>query len=483
MIRLSERRARLARTEPSRALKSLPVITAGVDAIVLVIVMTFAVVARESPGLFGSAIEVQLAWAPPAIVAAWLLTLATLGSYHRTVLGAGTEEYRRVLNASLVTAALVGVGTYLLEFDLSRGFFLLTFGLGFPTVMLARYFVRRSVHAARRRGAMRHRVILAGSITNVDDIVGVLRRQPWLGYDIVGALTPSYDTAPETRLGVPVLGDVEEATTLALESTVDVIFFAGGAVDSAGDLRRAVWDLEHHDVQVIVAPSVADISSERVTIRPIGGLPLMHIDAPRWIRASRWGKRTFDIASSALLIVMLLPVLVGIAVAVRVHDRGPVLFRQTRIGRDGHEFACLKFRSMVVDAEARLAALHAQHGYEKGLFKIKEDPRITSPGRVLRRLSLDELPQLFNVLRGEMSLVGPRPPLRKEVDEYEPDTLRRLHVRPGLTGLWQVSGRSDLSWEETVRLDLYYIDNWSMMQDLSILARTFQAVVGKRGAY
>ncbi|MDQ3485259.1 MAG: sugar transferase [Actinomycetota bacterium] len=464
-------------------MKSLPLITAATDAGVLILATVLAVLAREHAPFQQDVIEVQLAWAPPMIMVTWLATLAALGSYQPTVLGAGAEEYRRTLSGSLVTAALVGVGAYLLQFQLSRGFFLLLFGLGFPLLLIGRYLVRRSVHAARRRGAMRHRVILAGSTTNVDEVVGVLRRQPWLGYDIVGALTPSWDESPETRLGVPVLGDVEDATALAVESEVDVIFFAGGAVETTGQLRRAVWDLEHHDVQVVVAPSVADISSERVTMRPIGGLPLMHIDSPRWIRASRWGKRTFDVISSALIIVMILPLLALIAAAVKASDRGPVLFRQTRIGRDGREFACLKFRSMVVDAEVRLENLHREHGYEKGLFKVKDDPRITGTGRILRRLSLDELPQLVNVLRGEMSLVGPRPPLPTEVAAYEPDTLRRLHVRPGITGLWQVSGRSDLSWDETVRLDLYYIDNWSMMQDLSILAKTLHAVAGKRGAY
>ena len=180
---------------------------------------------------------------------------------------------------------------------------------------------------------------------------------------------------------------------------------------------------------------------------------------------------------------MLSPVLIAAAVLVKLHDGGPVLFRQTRTGRHGEQFSCLKFRSMVVDAEAHLARLHAESGHDGGLFKMKEDPRITKPGRWLRRFSIDELPQLFNVVRGEMSLVGPRPPLPLEVASYEADTTRRLRVRPGMTGLWQVSGRSDLSWEEAVRLDLYYVDNWSMVQDASILVRTVRAVFGRSGAY
>ena len=232
---------------------------------------------------------------------------------------------------------------------------------------------------------------------------------------------------------------------------------------------------------MVVAPSVTDISGERVRVRPVGGLPLMHIDPPRWSDACRWGKRTFDVVGSLALIVALTPVFIVAWLQIRCHDRGPALFRQTRIGREGEEFSCLKFRTMVIDAEALLARLHEESGYADGLFKLKDDPRITRPGRWLRRFSVDELPQLFNVLRGEMSLVGPRPPLPLEVERYEPDTARRLHVRPGMTGLWQVSGRSDLSYAEAIRLDLYYVDNWSMMQDLSILTKTAGAVLGSRG--
>jgi exopolysaccharide biosynthesis polyprenyl glycosylphosphotransferase len=234
---------------------------------------------------------------------------------------------------------------------------------------------------------------------------------------------------------------------------------------------------------VIVAPSVTDISAERVKVRPVGGLPLMHIDKPRAVHASRAGKRVFDVVGSLALLVLFAPLFVIAAVWVKLHDRGPVLFAQERTGRDGSMFRCLKFRSMVVDAERLLPELHALTGHQDGLFKMEDDPRITRPGRWLRRYSIDELPQLVNVLRGEMSLVGPRPPLPTEVARYARDTVRRLRVRPGMTGLWQVSGRADLAFDEAIRLDLYYVDNWSMLQDLTILARTLGAVLGSRGAY
>jgi len=233
----------------------------------------------------------------------------------------------------------------------------------------------------------------------------------------------------------------------------------------------------------VVAPSVTDISNDRIKIRPVGGLPLIHIDPPTWTDAARWGKRTFDVVGSFALILAFAPLLAFAAASVWWHDRGPILFHQMRIGRNGEAFACRKFRTMVVDAEARLSELHAQTGYTEGLFKMACDPRVTAPGRWLRRYSVDELPQLFNVMAGEMSLVGPRPPLPLEVERYDDSTTRRLHVRPGMTGLWQVSGRSDLTWDEAVRLDLYYVDNWSMVQDLAILARTLGAVLSPRGAY
>jgi exopolysaccharide biosynthesis polyprenyl glycosylphosphotransferase len=225
------------------------------------------------------------------------------------------------------------------------------------------------------------------------------------------------------------------------------------------------------------------VSSERIRVRPVAGLPLLHLDRPRSQDALRWAKRTFDIIGSATMLAIGAPLMLWAAWQIKRHDGGPVLFRQTRVGRDGDYFTCLKFRSMVLDAESALAELHGEVGYEDGLFKMQRDPRITKPGQWIRRFSIDELPQLVNVLRGHMSLVGPRPPLPLEVDRYTLMQSRRLRVRPGMTGLWQVSGRSDLSWTESIRLDLYYVDNWSMIQDLIILARTMGAVLSSRGAY
>ncbi|MBF4164008.1 sugar transferase [Nocardioides acrostichi] len=475
----------VASRPPSRFLHYLPATALLIDTVVMVVIGLVAIVGRRELGFFRSSVSVEdsLSVAGPLIILGWLLMLALRGSYKTDVFGAGTDEFRRVFNASLMAGGLTGVGCYLVKFDLSRGFFMLAFGLGVPALLFGRAGLRAALQGARRRGGLRQRVLLTGSRSHVDEIASVLRRETWLGYEIVGALTPEYDLSEETASGIPVLGNTDDVVKLARISRADTILFAGGSTGSSNQLRKVVWELEQSHVQVVVVPSVTDISSDRVKVRPVGGLPLIHIDPPTWLDASRWGKRAFDIAGSGALIVLFAPLLMLSAFQVKAHDRGPIFFRQTRTGKDGEEFACLKFRTMVVDAEARLAQLHEQSGYSGGLFKMKDDPRITAPGKWLRRFSIDELPQLFNVFRGDMSLVGPRPPLPSEVADYDDDTIRRLRVRPGMTGLWQVSGRSDLSWHEAIRLDLYYVDNWSMLQDLSILARTLGAVTSSRGAY
>ena len=485
MTTTSEHTQSVSAATPSRMLRYLPASALIIDAALMTVVGLIAIVGRRELGIFASSasVEQQLIIAGPLMIVGWIVTIALLDGYHRDVFGAGTDEYRRVLNASLLAAGITGVACYLARFDLSRGFFLMAYGLGVPALILGRMALRRALHSARRRGLLRQRVLIAGSRSHIDEVARVLGREPWLGYEVIGALTPEYDLSEETATGVPVVGNANEATTLAKAYNADSIFFAGGAVGSSSQFRQAIWDLEHESIQVVIAPSVTDISNERIKIRPVGGLPLMHIEPPTWLDASRWGKRTFDLLGSSALILAFAPLFIGAALRVKLHDRGPVFFRQTRIGKDGEEFACLKFRTMVVDAEAHLAKLREASGHDVGLFKMKDDPRVTRPGKWLRRFSIDELPQLFNVFRGDMSLVGPRPPLPREVEAYDADTNRRLQVRPGMTGLWQVSGRSDLSWSEAIRLDLYYVDNWSMLQDLSILTRTLGAVASSRGAY
>ena len=469
----------------SRALRYLPTTAFILDLIVISTSTLLAGLLREAGWLLQTPAEVlsTVTVVGPAIILTWVLGILFTGGYAASQFEVGTDEFHRITTASLGAAGLTGVGCYLFNYPLSRGFFFVTFMLGLVGLILGRLALRRLVHTARSLGGLQHNVLIVGSRFGVDEVASVITREKRLGYQVIGCLTPANDPAPETEGGVPVMGNCDTVTETVIASGADVVFFANGGLTSAGQMRRIAWDLEHHDVHVVVAPSISEVSGDRVRIRPVGGLPLIHLDPPRATDAARWGKRLLDIVGSLGLLLLASPVLALAALRVKLHDRGPVMFRQVRTGRDGEEFSLLKFRTMVLDAEERLAALHAQQGYDGGLFKMAEDPRITKPGHWLRRFSVDELPQLVNVLRGEMSLVGPRPPLPLEVAQYQGEMARRLHVRPGLTGLWQVSGRSNLSFDEAIRLDLYYVDNWSMFQDVSILLKTLGAVVRSQGAY
>lgn len=419
--------------------------------------------------------------ATAGIIIGWIFLLGLLGAYSLRHLRAGPVEYRRVVNASVLTAGSFGLTCYLVDYSYPRtmfGVWVIAGVVGLLTFRLAR---RRVMHAFHRKDLLLTPVVMVGSVAHVDEVAMVLSRERWMGYKIVGAITR--EEATSTGTGLRVLGRLDDLKGVIEQHKVSVAIFTEGSFDCPGDFRRLAWKLEQSHVQLLVVPTLADISPQRLEFRPLGGLPLVDVARPRAQRSLRWSKRFTDVVASALLLVLFLPVLLVTAVLVKLEDRGPVLFRQRRVGLKGQEFDCLKFRSMCVDAEAKLAALEAQNQGAGVLFKMVDDPRITRVGKFIRRYSIDELPQLWNALRGDMSLVGPRPALPREVAQYDSDTRRRLEVRPGLTGLWQVSGRSTLSWEDTVRLDLYYVDNWSIVQDVIILLKTFRAVVGSSGAY
>ena len=284
--------------------------------------------------------------------------------------------------------------------------------------------------------------------------------------------------------GVPVFGYPAEAMYAIDLLDAEVVAVSNDHDLTGRELLRLAWSLEERAVELIVATGLFDVAGPRLSIRPVAGMPMLHVERQVMAGVRRAAKRVVDWLGALVIVVLALPLFVAVAVAIRLDSKGPILFRQERVGARGVTFPMFKFRSMVVDAEARLAELTATADAGNDvLFKMKRDPRITRVGGFLRRFSIDELPQLLNVLRGEMSLIGPRPPLPREVATYESDAVRRLHVRPGLTGLWQVSGRSNLSWDESLRLDLWYVDNWSVVLDLQIIARTVRAVVRGTGAY
>jgi exopolysaccharide biosynthesis polyprenyl glycosylphosphotransferase len=414
----------------------------------------------------------------------WLAIMAVGGGYSPRVVGTGSEEFRRVFNAAVRFLALIAVAFYATNIDLARGFVALLLPLATALTLLGRYGARRWLHHRRTLGHSMHRVLVVGTVEGATELARHLLRVPYAGFGVVGCCIPGGLAA--LRVGdteVPVHGRPEEALDALAASGADVLAVAGDSALAPGALRALAWGLEGTGVDLIVAPAVTDVAGPRIVVRPVAGVPLLHVEEPQLSGGARLFKECFDRTVAALTLLVLLPVLVAIVVLVRRSSPGPAVFRQERVGRGGECFTIRKFRTMVVSAEDDLADLAHLNDHDGVLFKLRDDPRRTTLGYWLRRFSLDELPQLWHVVTGQMSLVGPRPPLPSEVECYGDDMRRRLLVKPGLTGLWQVSGRADLAWEEAVRLDLYYVDNWSPALDLLILWKTANAVIRGRGAY
>lgn len=436
----------------------------------------------------GSLSEVALSYTAISVVlvVSWLTILGVFGSRSYRVLGTGPQEYRLVLDASVRLFGLVAIIAYLFKIELARGYILIAFPLGVLTLLVSRWIWRQWLGVQRQRGEYSSRVLLVGSESSAQHLARELARLPMAGYLVVGACIPAGTaTGHLGSPSIPVFRDLDDLGPAMKATGADTVVISSSEDLSPDAIRKISWGLEPGRQHLVVAPSLTDIGGPRIHTRPVAGLPLIHVETPRYTGSKQFAKRAFDVIAAGILIILLAPLFGVIALLVRLSSPGPILFRQRRVGINGSRFEMLKFRSMVTDAEKLLASLRSKQTSEGNsvLFKMANDPRVTPIGRVLRRFSLDELPQLFNVLRGSMALVGPRPPLEREVDQYDSHVHRRFLVKPGITGLWQVSGRSNLSWEDTVRLDLYYVENWSMTGDLVILWRTFKAVVGKSGAY
>ena len=419
-----------------------------------------------------------------ALVTGWPALVGLSGGYAERRLGAGSDEFRRVLLAGLLAVALLSTSAVAFSQPELRSFVLLGAPGATFLALMARLVLRHRLHAARRRGAMTKRVVVVGREIAVVDLVRRLRRDPDAGLTVVGACVPNPRSAGLlAREDVPVLAGMADAVEALERTRADAVVVASASETAGQYLRDLSWRLEGTNIEILVAPGLVEVSPDRLQVRPTTSFPLIHIREPQFRGVRRLVKSVFDRCVAALALFFLAPVLLALAIAVRVSGPGPVLYRQERVGVNGRTFTILKFRSMVIDAEQRLSDIQDASISDGLLFKMREDPRVTPVGRWLRRLSLDELPQLFNVLGGTMSLVGPRPPLPSEVARYDSQVQRRLLVKPGLTGLWQISGRSDLPWEEAVRLDLRYVENWSLSLDLRIMWRTGRAVVRSSGAY
>lgn len=412
------------------------------------------------------------------LVVAWMLVLTLGGTRDSRILGTDSTEYRRIINATLLLFGTIAVFAAMTQTDFARGYLATAFPVGTLLLLTSRWSWRRWLHAKRRRGELSFRVLLIGSTVAVRELMDSLALRTDAGYRVVAAVVTDDDSI--TRFdGVPVYAAAEIGLAAASPDTVIVV----GSDSSSSRINELSWRLDPGQ-QLVVAPQLVGVAGSRIHTRPVAGLPLIHVETPSYDGPKRFAKRAFDLVFAAGLLVVLAPLFIVTAVLIRLTSRGAVFYGQERIGLSGEPFTMLKFRSMVTDADAHLAELLAAQGTGgTPLFKVKDDPRITPVGRVLRRYSIDELPQLLNVLKGDMSLVGPRPQRDGEVRLYDSKAGRRLVVKPGMSGLWQVSGRSNLSWEDSIRLDLFYVENWSITNDIIILLRTARAVFGADGAY
>ena len=390
----------------------------------------------------------------------WLLSVALARGYDARIVGSGSDEFRRVFNAAVGLTAAIAILSYATKGDVARGYVVIALPCATVLDLAARYALRKRLHRRRRRsGVFMRRVIAVGHAEGLTDLITELRREPHHGLTVVGACLTA-ESAGTQVAAVPVCGGLERIESAVPDLAADTVAVLACPELNGTRLRELAWQLEKTGTGLCVAPAVIDIAGPRTTIRPVAGMPLLQMDHPELTGFRRVVKGAFDRVSAAAALVVLAPLMAAIALAIRLGDGGPAIFRQARVGKDGQPFMVCEFRTMVVDAEQHKAELLAHNEGNGLLFKMRSDPRITTVGRWLRKYSLDELPQLWNVLKGDMSLVGPRPALPAEAALYGSYMRRRLVVKPGITGLWQVSGRSDLPWDEAVRLDLRYAENW-----------------------
>ncbi|OBF04216.1 polyprenyl glycosylphosphotransferase [Mycobacterium sp. ACS4054] len=421
--------------------------------------------------------------------ALWLSSLAAFQTRKPRVIGAGIDEYRRIGSASFWTFGIIAMVTLLAKVDLARGYLAIALPIGTIGLLGSRSLWRQHITRMRTLGHCQTTVLAIGDRQAVSHLAHELARNPLDGYVVVGVCIPGYgpprgNTITLGGRAVPILGDVTHAVAAIQRCGADTVAITQTDHFGMHGIRELMWQLETMDVDVVVSPGVMDVAEARLTLRPTAGMPLLHVEKPQYEGTQRFQKQVFDFLFSLAALIGTAPILIAAAIAIKLTSKGPVFYPAERIGIDGKPFTMFKFRTMTDGADTQLEQLLAHNEGAGGmLFKMRQDPRVTPVGRILRRFSIDELPQFINVLKGDMSVVGPRPPLRREVENYDGDVKRRLLVKPGVSGLWQVSGRSDLSWEESVRLDLSYVDNWSMSGDLMIVAKTVKAVLTSHGAY
>jgi len=412
---------------------------------------------------------------PVGIGLLWIGCLLATGSYDRRIIGLGTEEVQRILAATLITFAVVAGFGYLIRADISRAYAFVSLPLTCFAIVLGRFAWRGWLYQKRARGAFVTSTVVIGPHGTAEALSGAIARSAYVGYQPVSII----GLPPSATQVAPWLDEIDQTLS---RTGARAIAIDPGQVGSHELVRELAWRLEGRGIDLLISAGMADIAGPRLSMRPIAGLALLHLDEASLSRGQRAAKRCLDLVGGTTAVILLAPIMAACAVAVRVDSPGPAFFRQARIGRGGRPFTMWKFRSMRVGADLQRDALREQLGQEGPMFKAQSDPRITSLGKLLRRWSLDELPQLFNVISGSMSLVGPRPHPLDDVDRYETEAFRRLALKLGMTGLWQVQGRSDLPWTQALQLDLYYVERWTLTVDVVLLFRTLRAVLQRSGA-
>jgi exopolysaccharide biosynthesis polyprenyl glycosylphosphotransferase len=420
-----------------------------------------------------------------ALLVAWFVSLAVFRTTDMDVIGVGASEYRRVVNATTSVFGLAATVFLVLQADSARWYLIVALPTGLVALLGSRWLWRKWLIGQRKLGHALSRVVIVGRLFEVARVFRQIEADPGSVYTVVGTVIEEADgvVGAATERGLPVCQGLEHAAAQAEALDADAVVVAGHPGEDGQFVHDLAWDLEGKDVDLVLATCLANVAGPRIHLRPVDGLPLLHVEIPHFEGGKHVLKRGLDVVVAGIALVLLAPLLVALAIAIRLDSPGPALFAQERVGRGGQTFRILKFRSMVQDASEQLAALKELNEGSGPLFKLRSDPRVTHLGHVLRKYSLDEFPQLWNVLVGDMSLVGPRPPLLDEVQTYQGYVCRRLFIKPGLTGMWQINGRSLLSWEDSVRLDLYYVENWSLVGDLMIMWRTLKVLVHPVGAF
>jgi exopolysaccharide biosynthesis polyprenyl glycosylphosphotransferase len=412
------------------------------------------------------------------VVVSWSIALVLFGAYDSRILGVGSEEFKRVVTASAAVFAGVAIIAFAFKLDLSRGFVLITFVAGLTLILTVRWALRAWLRHERRYGHYLHRTIVVGSGERQAEIVDLLGRDPVAGFTVVDVVEEPASDIAEDALDTWL---DEVMTRIALEEA-DTVAVAGSPQLGQWVIKRLSWRLEGPRIDLIVAPTLGDFAGPRVSMRMAADLPLLHLDEPHLAGPKRAIKRALDIVFGSALLVMFTPFMLVASIGTLMTSRGPILYTQERIGRSGELIRIRKFRTMYVGSDAKRDEIIGSPDLSI-LERYRRDPRITPFGRFLRRWSIDEMPQVVNVIAGSMSLVGPRPVLLDEIPLLDDADHRRHLTKPGLTGLWQVSGRKTVDWDERMRLDLDYVEHWSPALDLVIVAKTVKAVVMGDGAY